>query len=214
MNPGSIIHTRQIQVTSEEINSTGDRQCKRGAAELDWRKTQQDVMHDRIRHKHQIDNGRWFYVCELRNLFDQFTQCLTNNPGQFSSLIGMHHDVGHATHQIFAEPNLRIHQTRAGNDFTTGQITEIRGNGRRTNIKRYAIESVPESCPNSDQFPAIPKRNGNEPVLLPQDMLQCLQNDRIIAIDFQIPLCLQCLQQTIQVPFRVIHIGLGYLNSV
>jgi hypothetical protein len=104
---------------------------------------------------------------------DQLVDAFPNDTGHaLRSFVRMHHDVGHAAHQVLAKPNLRIHDAAGLFDRTAREITKMCSDRRRTDIERNAVNVAFESRPDRDDLAAVADCDRYLPVLFAQCFLQ------------------------------------------
>ena len=69
-------------------------------------------MHDRIADEHDFQNVRERTIGLLCHFLRQLLQRRADGRGHFLFATRIHHHVGDAAHQVFAEADLRVHQPR------------------------------------------------------------------------------------------------------
>ena len=111
------------------------------------------------------------------HLARQRVQRLADGGGHFLLAAGIHHHIGDAAHQVFAEADLRIHQAGRGRDFAGREIGEMGGDGGGADIDGEAEEPVMEARPDRDEPVAAAgdariDRAGDFPFALAQRLLQ------------------------------------------
>ena len=68
---------------------------------------------------------------------------------------GVEHGVGDAAHQVFAEPDLRVHHAGRGQRLAGGEVGEMRRHGGRADVDGDAVDAVDEAGPNADDVAAM-----------------------------------------------------------
>jgi len=91
--------------------------AKRGAAQLYWIDTQQQMVHDRIAYQHNFQHIFWCHAGLLCPAFQQLLQALANRFGHLCRPAFIHQPIGNAAHQIFTKADLRIHNSGCGQHF-------------------------------------------------------------------------------------------------
>ena len=84
----------------------------------------------------------------------------------------IHHHVGDAAHQIFAEADLRVHRADRGDDLAAREIGEMGGDGGRADIDRDAEGALGEARHDGDDVAALAQRDGDLPLPRAQRLLQ------------------------------------------
>ena len=82
-------------------------------------------MHHRVAHQHHFHHVIKINTRLLANFFSELLQGHTDGRGHFPFAAGVHHHIRNAGHEIFAEANLRIHQTSTGYNLACGEIGEM-----------------------------------------------------------------------------------------
>ena len=129
---------------------------------------EKDVVHDRVTDEHDLEHVARGDL-GLRTQFEcERIQRSANGRGEFFVATRIHHHVRDATHEIFTEADLRVHDTRTRNDFTRRQVDEVTGNGRRADVDGNTECGVDESRPYGDDLTgrASTDRHGCSPVTL------------------------------------------------
>ena len=76
--------------------------------------------------------------------------------GHLHGALGMHHRVRDAAHEVLAESDLRVHDAGTGEDRAVGQVREVAGDRRRTDVDRDPVDRVVEAGPDRDDVaPAV-----------------------------------------------------------
>ena len=107
-------------------------------------------MHHRVADKHQFHHGIGRNTGIVGQLTGQLTQSRTNRPGQLHFAARVHHHVGDATHQVFPEADLGVHASCGGEDFASGEIAQVRGDGGGPDVDGNADDGVEETGPDAD----------------------------------------------------------------
>ena len=94
------------------------------------------MMHDRVTHEHRLINLILVNPCFRTQGLNQIIQGRSDGIGHFDVTAGVHHGVTNAAHQIFTEPNLRVHNPARGRDFACAQISQMGRNRGRPQINR------------------------------------------------------------------------------
>ena len=69
------------------------------------------MMHDRVTDHRHLDNTLARNACLFDDFADEVIQRRTHRVGHLDFATRIHHHIGDAAHQIFAEADLRVHQT-------------------------------------------------------------------------------------------------------
>ena len=105
-------------------------QCERGIrgesegrpAQFHRTDTQQQMVHNGVRHHRQFQHIHCSGRDVRRHLLDQLIQCLADDVRHLLLAPRMHHQVGDPAHQVFAKAYLRIHEAAAGEHCTIAQV--------------------------------------------------------------------------------------------
>ncbi len=92
-------------------------QRKRRAAKLRGINAKEQVVHDRIADEDDFQNIRELDLGFGGNLAGKRVQRLADGGGHFLLAARIHHDVGDAAHQVFAETDLRVHDAGRSHDI-------------------------------------------------------------------------------------------------
>ena len=82
------------------------------AAELGRIKPEEKVVHDRVADDRRLENLAALDPRFISEFADQRVHRRAHAAGQIGFAARVHHDVGDAAHQIFAEADLRVHRRR------------------------------------------------------------------------------------------------------
>ena len=166
-------------------------QRKGCAAQLHRVNAQQQVVHDGVAHKSGFQNvlGR---NTGLRGHIDrQRVERRAHRSRHFHLAAGVHHDVGHAAHQVFAKADLRVHHPGRRHHVARRQIAQVRGDGGRAHIHRQAIHMLFEAGPHRNDLLARVHRHRHFPVACAQRGLQLLQDQHVARQIGELPFKVQ-----------------------
>ena len=85
------------------------------------------MVHHGIANKDGIHDQALVNLRFSRNLGEQCVHTVAHGPGHFLVTTRVHHRIADPAHQILAKPDLRVHQSRGGDNFTGAQIAQMRG---------------------------------------------------------------------------------------
>ena len=72
---------------------------------------------------------------------------LAHAVGELHVAARIHHHIGDAAHQVFAEADLRVHRTDRGDNRAADEIAEMRCDRGRADVDRDAIGALREAGP-------------------------------------------------------------------
>ena len=139
---------------------------------------------------------------------------LASSPASAERAARIHHGVGHTTHQVFAEADLRIHDAGGRNQFAGPEIAQMRRDRRGTDVDRHAEGLVTESRPHGDDLLAVVHRDGRLPLALAERRLQVAEHREVAGEARELPFTLERLHQPAQVAGRILHVGLAHFDVV
>ncbi len=125
---------------------------KRRTAELHRIDAQQQVVHDRVADHGYLEDVRYAHLRFARHLGGERVECAAHRRGHLLGAARMHHRVGHAAHEIFAEPDLRIHRAAGGDHLAAFKIAQVGRDGSGAHVHRQTVDAVVESRPDADEL--------------------------------------------------------------
>ena len=152
------------------------------------------------------------------DLTDQRVDRFAHGLGHFEMSAWVHHRIGHARHQILAKADLGVHETGGCLDLARHQIAEMAGNRGRTHVEGHPIDrAIMKARPDLNDAPIrapAPRIDGHRdfPVALTQCRLEHLQAAQIADDVGKLPLLPKCFEQTLEIAFGVVHVGLCDLD--
>ena len=169
---------------------------------------QQKVVHDRVADDHSLDDIAGGNTGFGRQFDGQRIQRLTDCGGHLEVTTGIHHGIADPAHQVFAEPDLRVHHAARRAHLAGRQIAQMRGNRCRTEV---------DGQPQQGCFPQAGKQGGdpvlvmvdghsNLPVSRSQNRLHLTQKGQGDIQPIQPPLRFQCIAQPFQIARRSVHV--------
>ena len=99
----------EVNLYRPQSNGTVSGQRKGRAAQFHRVDTQQQVVHDGVAHKSGFQNVLGRNTGLRGHVYREFVERGAHRSGHFYLAAGVHHDVGHAAHQVFAKADLRVH---------------------------------------------------------------------------------------------------------
>ena len=94
-------------------------------------------MHDRVADERELEDVGPIDPGVLGQPGDERLERRPYGPGHLARALGMEHRVGHAAHQVLAEPDLRVHHARRGEHLAVGQADQVAGERRRPDVHRH-----------------------------------------------------------------------------
>ena len=81
---------------------------------------------------------------------NELIDCVANHCGEFFFAALVHHHVRHATHQVFAEANLRVHHSTATHHFASCEINEVTCHSCRSDVDGDAEDGFNKPWPSGN----------------------------------------------------------------
>ena len=134
-----------------------------------------------------------------RGLADQRVHRLAHRARQLLVAARVHHHVGDAAHQVFAETNLRVHRPAGGDDLAAHKIGKVRRNGGRAHVDGDAKGALGEARHDGHNIAAFAQRDGDLPLSRAQRLLQTGERRKVGGRIREPPLLAQSLLQTPQI---------------
>ena len=197
-----------VQLQIKFFRRAGDGQsrgeCKGRAAELDGVDAEEQVMHDGVADQHHLENVGDVDAALLRHILGQGIQRLPDGGGHFLLAARVHHHVGDAAHQVFAEADLRVHQACRGRDLSRREIGEMGRDGGGAHVDGDAEGLVMEARPDRDEAVAAAggareDGGGDLPLALAQHLLQVRDDGQVAGEIVDAPLLLQRFVNALEV---------------
>ena len=85
------------------------------------------MVHDGVARNRHFDDVRSLNARLCCCLCDQLVHCRANLTGHLAGTFRLHQHIGHATHEVFTEANLRVHGTVRGDDIAGCQVRQVQG---------------------------------------------------------------------------------------
>ena len=149
----------QIDVGRPAVDGAVRGQRERRAAELRRIDPQEQVMHDRVADDRERQDVGRIGVDLHAQVGDQLVDARADHLGQLRLRARVHHHVGHAAHQVLAEPDLRVHRAAHREHLAARQIAELSRDRRRADVERHAERAVAEPGPEADDRRAVVHRD-------------------------------------------------------
>ena len=156
-----------------------DGQREGRAAELGRIEAENEMVHDRIADHRHFDDVAARNAGLPRGLADQRVHRLAHHARQLGVAARVHHHVGDAAHQVFAEADLRVHRPDGGDDLAAREIAEMGGDRGRADVDRDAIGALGEARQDRDDVAALAQRGGDFPLPGAQRLLQRREDGEI-----------------------------------
>src|SRR5918994_3919445 len=144
-------------------------------------------MHDRVADQSDLENVLRIDARTPRDIASQLTERTAHGGSHLHRPAWIHHRVGDATHEIFSEADLRIHDTRRSDELTALQIAQVRGDGRRADVHRHAEHTVIETWPDGNDLRARVHCDSDLPLSRAQCFLQHVQDIEIAGESGETP---------------------------
>ena len=191
-----------------------DGQRERRSAELRRIEAKHEMMHDRVADQRDFQDFAALDVGLARGFADLRVHRLAHRARQLLVAARIHHDVGNAAHQVFAEADLRVHRPDCGDDLAALKIGEMGGDGGRADINRNAEGALGKARHDGHDVAAFAQSDGDLPLPRAQSLLQTGERREIGGRFSKSPLLAQSLLQAPQIARRLVHVRLGDLDIV
>ncbi len=171
-------------------------------------------MHDGITHESAIENV-------VRSLFclgtDLGNQVRNGSPHRFAHLLlgtRVHHDVGHATHQVFTKANLWIHPPGRCQRLAAREVHQVGRNRGRSDVEGHSQSRVVITRPYRHNL-TLPEHSDRHPPLPgPERVLQRRQHMQVALKIRETPFKFQFFKQPPQIRDRLVHARFRDLNHM
>ena len=206
-----------VDLMRPELQRAGDGERERRLAELGRVDAEEQVVHDRIADEDAVENVVAVDVAFLADLADQPVDGLAHRLGHGLAAVRVHHHVGDAAHQIFAEADLRVRRARRGGDAAGQQRHQMHGDGGRADVAGDAVGFVLEARPEADDegprgIHVAVDRGGDAPIALAQDRLHLRDEMRGDQQVLPAPVFFEHRLQPVEIAERLVHVGLVDLD--
>jgi len=171
-------------------------------------------MHDGITDHGELEDVGHLDLRFVRHIRGESVECAAHCVRHLLRAARVHHRVGHAAHEVFAETDLRIHGAARCHHFAALEVAEVGGDGGRADIHRQPVGTVVESGPHADQLISRVHGDRDAPCALAQGRLQLLQHLQIRAQRPEVPFLVERLEQPLQITGRVVHVRLAHFHVV
>ena len=187
---------------------------ERRPAEFGRVEAKYEMMHDRIADHRHFQDFAALDVGLARGFADQRVHRLAHHARQLLVAARVHHHVGDAAHQIFAEADLRVHRPDGCDDLAAREIGQVGGDGGRADIDRNAESALGEARRDGDDVATFAQRDGDLPLPRAQCLLQADERREIGVRFANAPLLVQRLLEATKITGRLVHVRLGDLDVI
>ncbi|MNI30335.1 hypothetical protein D3C73_841810 [compost metagenome] len=169
-------------------------------------------MHDRISDKDTVENVFTRNIALGAYLVDQAVQSLAHGIGHRSASVRVHHHIGDAAHQVFAEADLRVGRAGGCHRAAGEKRRKMHGDRRRADITGDPVSLVLQPRIKGDQARAfvlaiLVDRRRHLPLAFAQDLLD-LRDDMEIHFDIvEMPFGRERHFQPVEITERLFHVG-------
>ena len=172
-------------------------------------------MHDRVADQRHFQDLATRDVGLARGFADQRVHRLAHHARQLLVAARVHHHVGDAAHQVFAEADLRVHRPDCCDDLAAHEIGKVGGDGGGADIDRDAEGALGEARHDGHDVAAFAQRNGDLPLPRAQRLLQAERASRDRrAFRCDAPLLVQSLLKAAKIARRLVHVRLADLDVI
>ena len=196
-------------------NRTTDGEGKGRTSELHRVDAEKKMVHDRIAHQHRFHDRDAIYSGLPARLPDRGVKGLPHNRRHFLCAAFVHHRVRHPRHQVFAKPNLRIHDPGRGAYLAIPEARQVAGDCRRAHVDRETVQLLlAVSRPDIQHADRVLLREmlhnaGRLPASLSKRLLQGGKKSVADPDPRDSPLLLERAHQPLGVAGRMMHVRFG-----
>ena len=160
VDPGARVRA-QAQLGRGRPDRPVRRQGEGRAAERRRVDAQHEVVHDRVADERQLEDLGPLDAGPHRQRGDEPVERLAHRGRHLARALGMHHRVRDAAHEVLAEADLRVHDAVAGEDGAVGEVGEVTGDRRRTDVDGDAVGGLVKARPDADDLAALVDGDGD-----------------------------------------------------
>ena len=204
----------EAEVAGARFVGRVDRQRERRPAELGRIEAENEVMHDRVADDRHFEDLAARNAGLARGLADQPVHRLAHRPRQLPVAARVHHHVGDAAHEVFAESDLRVHRPDGGDDLAAHKIGQVGGDRGRADVDRDAVGALGEAGHDRNDVAALAQRGGDFPSPGAQRFLQGGERGEIGGRPGEAPLLAERLLQAAKIARGLVHVRFGDLDVV
>ena len=191
-----------------------DGQREGRAAELGRIEAENEVVHDRIADQCHLQDFAARDARLARSLADEIVHGLAHCARELLVAARVHHHVGDAAHQVFAEADLRVHRPAGGDDLAADEIAKVRRDRRRADVDGDAVGALGEARRDRHDVAILAQRRGDFPSASAQRPLQAGERSEIGVRLGETPLLAERLLQAAEIARRIVHVRLADLDVV
>ena len=141
----------QTEIDGRGAHRLGAGQGERRLTERGRVDAQHDVVHDRVADDHDVEQLVGRLAGLAQQIGDQLVESGADARRQLLVAARVHHHVRDPAHQVFAEPDLRVHHPGSRQHLAGRQVAEMAGDRRRADIDGDAERRVDEPRPDGDR---------------------------------------------------------------
>jgi hypothetical protein len=209
---------RQADIAGRKPLRAGNGQCERRLAEFSRVEAEEQVVHDRIADEHCLQDVAACDATLAGHPIDQCFDGTAHGNGECLAAIGVHHHVGDAAHQVFAEPDLRVRGAGRRHGATARQVHEMARDCGRADVAgdtEQPLVAVRAQVEQQGWAVAIMMDNGRHiEVRFAQDPLDAWQQGDIAQGPLQPVSRHQSCNQPVGIAERLVHIGFVDLDGI
>jgi hypothetical protein len=109
---------------------------------------EREVMHDRVADQHDVDDAVARDAGVAHELRRSPRGARPDRAVSSWPPFVVHHHVRHAAHEVFAEPDLRVHDPRRRDDLAGREVAEMPGDRGGADVDSHAVGGVDEAGPH------------------------------------------------------------------
>jgi hypothetical protein len=206
-----------VELMRPVVHGAGYSQREGGLAQLCRVDAEEQVVHDRVGDEYGVENVVAVHPAFRAYLADQPVDGLAYGLRHGLAPVGIHHDVGDAAHEVFAEADLRVRCAGGGDDAARQQRHQMHGDGGRADVAGDAVGLVLQPRPHGydegtrDVHVAV-DGDGDAPVFLAQYGLHLRHDMGGDQRVFPAPVLFQHQLHAVEVAQRLVHVGLVHLD--
>ena len=145
---------------------------------------------------------------------DERPQGRAHGAGHLERATLVHHRVRDAAHEVLAEPDLRVHDARRGQDRAVAEVGEMAGDRRRADVDRDAVDLLVETGPDGRHVAPVVDSDRDRVAALLERRLERPDDVEVGGQAGQVPLALEGVEEADQVTGRRGELGRRDLDVV
>ena len=152
-------------------------------------------MHDRVADERELEDVDRLEARLAGEPSDERPQRRADRAGHLPRALVVHHRVRDAAHQVLAEPDLRVHHARRGEDRAVGEVGEVAGDRRRADVDGDAVRLLVQARPDGRHVAPVVDRDRDRVAALLERRLERPDDVEVGVEVGQLPLALERVEE-------------------